>query len=51
VIGVVAFAKPMFFGLIPSGYEVVLDNLIHLTLGVLGIYVGFFLKERETART
>jgi hypothetical protein len=51
VVGVVAFAKPMFFGLIPSGYEVVLDNLIHLTLGVLGIYVGFFLKERETART
>jgi hypothetical protein len=51
VIGVVAFAKPMLFGLIPSGYEVVLDNLIHLTLGVLGIYVGFFLKERETART
>jgi len=51
VVGVVAFAKPMFFGLIPSGYEVVLDNLIHLTLGVLGIFVGFFLKERETART
>ncbi len=51
VVGVVAFAKPMFFGLIPSGYEVVFDNLIHLTLGVLGIFVGFFLKERETART
>ena len=49
VVGVVAFAEPMFFGLIPSGYEVVLDNLIHLTLGVLGIFVGFFLKEsRET---
>jgi len=28
VIGVVTFAKPMFFGLIPSGYEVVLNNLI-----------------------
>ncbi len=51
VVGVVAFVKPMFFGLIPSGYEVVLDNLIHLTLGVLGIFVGFFRKERETART
>ena len=51
VVGVVAFASPMFFGLIPSGYEVVLDNLIHLTLGVLGIFVGFFLKEsRETVR-
>jgi len=51
VIGIVAFSKPMLFGLVPSGYEVVLDNLIHLSLGVLGIYVGFFLKERETART
>jgi hypothetical protein len=49
VLGVIAFAKPMLFGLIPSGYELVLDNLIHLTLGVLGIFVGFFLKEsRET---
>ncbi len=39
----------MLFGLIPSGYELVLDNLIHLTLGVLGVFVGFFLKEsRET---
>jgi len=51
VVGIVAFSKPMFFGLIPSGYETVFDNLIHLTLGVLGIVVGFLLKERrETAR-
>ncbi len=51
VVGVVAFATPMLFGLIPSGYEVVLDNLIHLTLGVLGTYVGFFLdKSRAPAR-
>jgi hypothetical protein len=50
-VGIVAFVEPMLFGLVPSGYEVVLDNLIHLTLGVLGIYVGFFLKERhETAQ-
>ena len=47
VVGIVAFAEPMFFGLIPSGYETVLDNLIHLTLGVLGIFVGFLLKERR----
>jgi len=46
-VGLVAFARPMFFGLIPSGYETVLDNLIHLTLGVLGIFVGFLLKERR----
>lgn len=51
VVGVVAFATPMIFGLIPSGYKVVLDNLIHLTLGVLGIFVGFFLADsRETVR-
>jgi len=51
VVGVVAFATPMFFGLIPSGYKVVLDNLIHLTLGVLGIFMGFFLADsRETVR-
>ncbi|MBA3619433.1 MAG: hypothetical protein M3520_08375 [Actinomycetota bacterium] len=50
-VGIVAFSSPVFFGLIPSGYETVLDNLIHLTLGVLGIVVGFLLKERrEPAR-
>ncbi len=49
VIGLVSFARPMLFGLIPSGYEVVLDNLIHLTLGVLGIIVGFFVDNRKTA--
>ena len=48
-IGIVAFAEPMLFGLLPSGYEVVLDNLIHLTLGVLGIAVGFFLPERRSS--
>jgi len=47
VVGIVAFASPMFFGLIPSGYETVLDNLIHLTLGLLGIFVGFLLQERR----
>jgi len=32
-------------------HKTVLDNLIHLTLGVLGIFVGFLLKERrEPAR-
>ncbi len=49
VIGLVSFAEPMLFGLVPSGYEIVLDNLIHLTLGVLGIVVGFFVSDRRTA--
>jgi len=47
VIGLVSFSQPMLFGLVPSGYEVVLDNLIHLTLGVLGIVVGFFVGDRR----
>jgi hypothetical protein len=35
-VGVVAFAVPDLFGLIPHEYSG-LDNAIHLTLGVLGI--------------
>lgn len=46
-VGVVAFVSPRLFGAIPHGYDTVLDNLIHLTLGVLGIYVGFFLRDRS----
>jgi hypothetical protein len=38
------------FGLIPHGYETVLDNLIHLTLGVLGILIGFVLPTRRLRR-
>ena len=49
VIGLISFSQPMLFGLVPSGYEVVLDILIHLTLGVLGIAVGFFVGDRRTA--
>ncbi len=48
VVGVVGIFVPMLFGLIPSGYETVLDNLIHLTLGVLGILVGFVLGTRTS---
>jgi hypothetical protein len=46
-VGVLAFAAPEMFGLIPHGYETVLDNLIHLTLGVLGIAIGFFIPSRR----
>ncbi len=38
------------FGLLPREYETVLDNLIHLTLGVLGIVFGFFLGRRSDRR-
>jgi hypothetical protein len=46
-VGLLAFAAPRMFGLIPHGYETVLDNLIHLTLGVLGIVIGFVLPSRR----
>ena len=46
-VGLLAFATPRMFGLIPHGYETVLDNLIHLTLGVLGIVIGFVLPSRR----
>jgi len=49
-VGLLAFATPRLFGLIPHGYETVLDNLIHLTLGVLGIVIGFVLASRRLHR-
>ena len=41
VVGVLGLVVPEVFGLIPHGYTV-FDNLLHLTLGVLSIVVGFF---------
>jgi hypothetical protein len=41
LVGVLGFIVPDLFGLLPHEYETVLDNLIHLTLGVLGIVIGF----------
>ena len=49
-VGLLAFASPRMFGLIPHGYETVLDNLIHLTLGVAGILIGFVLPSRRLPR-
>lgn len=56
VIGLIAgerslggFVVPELFGLLPSGYSVV-DNLIHLLLGVAGIYLGYF-ATRQHATT
>jgi hypothetical protein len=48
LVGVLGFVAPGLFGLLPAhGYSVV-DNLIHLVLGVLGIVVAWTVK--ETAR-
>jgi len=47
LVGVLGFFVPDLFGLLPHEYKTVLDNLIHLSLGVLGITVGFFLGSRR----
>lgn len=47
LVGVLGIFVPDMFGLLPSEYKTVLDNLIHLTLGVLGIVFGFFLGRRS----
>jgi hypothetical protein len=48
LVGVLGFIAPTLFGLLPSGYSVV-DNLIHLVLGALGIAVGWFVGRDRTA--
>ena len=50
LVGVLGFIIPMLFGLLPHGYSVV-DNLIHLALGVLSLAVAFALRGSATART
>jgi hypothetical protein len=50
LVGVLGFIIPMLFGLLPHGYSVV-DNLIHLTLGVLSLAVAFASRGGATART
>jgi hypothetical protein len=50
LVGVLGFIIPMLFGLLPHGYSVV-DNLIHLALGVLSLAVAFASRGSATART
>jgi len=47
LVGVLGFFVPDLFGLLPQEYKTVLDNLIHLSLGALGITVGFFVGSRR----
>ena len=46
LVGAYSFADPNPFGLFPSEYSV-LDNLIHLTLGILAIAVAWVLPARQ----
>jgi hypothetical protein len=50
LVGVLGIFVPDMFGLLPHEYETVLDNLIHLMLGVFGIVVGFVLHRRPATR-
>jgi len=49
VVGVLGFFVPDLFGLLPSEYTVV-DNVIHLLLGVLGIAVGYVIGRPADSR-
>ena len=46
LVGLLGFVDPALFGLLPSGYTVV-DNLIHLVLGVAGIAVAWVIGRRR----
>jgi len=47
LVGVLGIFVSDLFGLLPHEYHTVLDNLIHLSLGVLGITVGFLVGSRR----
>ena len=49
LVGVLGFVIPMLFGLLPHGYSIV-DNIIHLALGVAGIAVAFSSRGGATTR-
>lgn len=49
LVGVLGFVAPMLLGLLPHGYSIV-DNIIHLTLGVAGIAVAFASRGGAAAR-
>ena len=43
LVGILGFIVPTLFGLLPHGYNI-WDNLLHLSLGVLGIAVAWFIR-------
>ena len=48
VVGVLGFLSPMLFGLIPHSYSV-LENFVHLVIGVLSMAVAWYLPRRQGA--
>lgn len=49
VVGVLGFVTPQLLGLLPHGYSVV-DNLIHLVVGVVSIAVALVSQSQVTVR-
>lgn len=50
LVGAISFAEPNPLGLFPSEYSV-LDNAIHLTLGILAIAVAWVIPSRGKAES
>lgn len=51
LVAVLGFVAPMLFGLLPlHGYSLV-DNLIHVILGVLGVAVAWMVPDTAARRT
>ncbi len=50
LVGLISFAEPNLLGLFPSKFSV-LDNLIHLTLGILAIAVAWLHPRRAQSST
>jgi hypothetical protein len=48
LVGLLGFATPALFGLLPHGYSV-FDNLLHLALGIASIAVVFYSQAGRTA--
>ncbi len=50
LLGILGFVTPELFGLLGDrGYNIV-DNIVHLALGVIGLFVGFAAGSRGTTR-
>ncbi|MDP9382535.1 MAG: DUF4383 domain-containing protein [Chloroflexota bacterium] len=49
LLGILGFVIPRLFGLLPDvGYRIQ-DNIVHLVLGAIGLYIGFA-ADRSSAR-
>jgi hypothetical protein len=50
LVGLIGFIAPTLGGLLPNGLTVV-DNLIHLALGIIGIALAWFVGRERLATT